>query len=109
MCAFGFFLQQKLASNLIPIGHIRSGRHCERALLFKAIGDRIGIPSTLVKGKNGVYWNEIPLPIIHEKYMATKTKKNYMIFGVVDLMENVGSILPVGSTSAKRYCQIVME
>lgn len=104
-----YCFQQKFASNLIPIGYIRSGRYCERALLFKAIADKIGIPATLVKGKNGLYWNEIPLPITHEEYMTTKTKKNCMVYGVVDLMENVGSILTVGSASAKRYCQIGLE
>lgn len=102
-------LQQKLVSNLIPIGYIRSGRYCERALLFKAIGDKIGIPCTLVKGKNGLYWNEIPLPVTHEKHMTTKNKKHYLVYGVVDLMENVGSIMTVGSASAKRYCHIEFE
>ena len=48
----------KLNSNVIPIGLIKQGTFYHRALLFKAICDRLGLaPCTLVRGDFNRSWN----------------------------------------------------
>lgn len=92
-------LKYKLGSNLIPIGFLRQGRHCERALLFKAMADKCRIPTTLTRSKGNLYWNEIissdPEP-----------NSNSMKWYVVDLVNNIGDLLVVGSRKANHYCNL---
>ncbi|KAG7236989.1 hypothetical protein INR49_032920 [Caranx melampygus] len=52
-------LKFQLQSNLIPIGLIRKGIYCHRALLFKCLADSIGVSSTLVRGEYNRAWNEL--------------------------------------------------
>ncbi|XP_032099775.1 armadillo repeat-containing protein 3 isoform X2 [Sapajus apella] len=54
-------LKFQLKSNVIPIGHVRKGIFYHRALLFKALADRIGIGCSLVRGEYGRAWNEVKL------------------------------------------------
>ncbi|RZC40606.1 uncharacterized protein BDFB_002774 [Asbolus verrucosus] len=92
-------IKEKLGTNLIPIGYLRIGFHCERALLFKALADQAYIPATLVRGKNKLYWNEIAL-------IQSKGRKTVLKMFVVDLMNNIGQLLPVGSRECNAYCDI---
>lgn len=53
-------LKVKLGSNVIPIGMIRQGTFYHRALLFKAICDRLGItPCSLIRGDFNRSWNVV--------------------------------------------------
>jgi hypothetical protein len=53
-------LKVKLGSNVIPIGMIRQGTFYHRALLFKAICDRLGVtPCSLVRGEFSRSWNVV--------------------------------------------------
>ncbi|XP_018561213.1 armadillo repeat-containing protein 3-like [Anoplophora glabripennis] len=92
-------LKHSLGSNLIPVGFLRLGDHCERALLFKAMADKCRIPASLAKGKSKLYWNEV---ILFDHESGANTVKFY----VVDLMTNIGSLLAVGSRAANQYCDI---
>ncbi|XP_018561200.1 uncharacterized protein LOC108903477 [Anoplophora glabripennis] len=92
-------LRYKLGTNLIPIGYLRIGFHCERALLFKAVADKCNMPSTLVKGRQKIFWNEVALP---DPYCKDDT----LALFVVDLMDNIGDLLMVGTRAANRYCGI---
>ncbi len=50
----------KLGSNVIPIGQIHQGTFYHRALLFKALADRVGMkPCSLVRGEYNRAWNII--------------------------------------------------
>ncbi|KAL6424678.1 hypothetical protein ACFW04_009977 [Cataglyphis niger] len=52
-------IKECLEVNIIPIGQLRVGSYLERALLFKAIADRICLPAALVRGEYGISWVEI--------------------------------------------------
>lgn len=88
-------LKFKLCTNLIPIGFLRIGFHCERSLLFKAIADRVNIPCTLER-KDKLYWNVVALL---EFVRGNRVLKFY----IVDLMNNVGTLLSLGSREANKY------
>lgn len=92
-------LKKKLGSNVIPVGYLRVGFHCERSLLFKAICDKICIPCALAKGNDNIYWNEVPLIV------AGRNSGNLRYY-VVDLMEHIGELYSVGSRDANAYCNI---
>ncbi|EEZ98165.1 hypothetical protein TcasGA2_TC000592 [Tribolium castaneum] len=93
-------IKEKLGTSMIPIGYLRLGFHCERALLFKALADHVYIPATLVKGKSKLYWNEVAL-------IQSEKKAKVLRMFVVDLMDNVGQLLPVGSRECNVYCDIL--
>ncbi|XP_030750535.1 uncharacterized protein LOC115878252 [Sitophilus oryzae] len=90
-------LKNKLGNNIIPIGYLRLGFHCERALLFKALADKVSIPCSLVKGNLKIYWNEVA---VFEGLDTDEKVKFY----VVDLIEDLGNLMPVGSREANKYC-----
>lgn len=92
-------IKTNLGTNLIPVGFLRMGFHCERALLFKAIGDQCCIPCSLVRGTRKVYWNEVAS-------LETNQEETILKFYVVDLMNNIGNLLLVGSREANQYCDI---
>ncbi|XP_063909826.1 uncharacterized protein LOC135127312 [Zophobas morio] len=92
-------IKQKLGTNMIPIGYLRLGFQCERALLFKALADHVDVRVSLVKGKNKMYWNEVAL-------IQTVDRKTALKMFVVDLMSNIGQLLPVGSRECNMYCDI---
>ncbi|KAL3279169.1 hypothetical protein HHI36_016683 [Cryptolaemus montrouzieri] len=92
-------LKKKLESNIIPIGFLKVGFHCERSLLFKALCDKVCIPCTLVRGNDAIYWNEVPL-------IRPGRNRGNLQYYVVDLMEHIGELYPVGSRDANCYCNI---
>ncbi|XP_072382049.1 uncharacterized protein [Diabrotica undecimpunctata] len=93
-------LKFKFGTNMIPIGYLRIGFYCERALLFKAIADRTCIPCSLVRGKNQVYWNEVALLQQEDDDMNSSK----IVFYIVDLMHDIGSLMAVGTREADFYC-----
>lgn len=55
-------IKECLETSVIPLGQLRVGSYLERALLFKAIADRICLPAALIRGEYGVSWIEIAIP-----------------------------------------------
>ncbi|CAG9854044.1 unnamed protein product [Phyllotreta striolata] len=90
-------LRFKLGTNMIPIGYLRIGFHCEKALLFKAIADKTCIPCSFVKGQNNLYWNEVAV-------FTGIGEHQILTIYVVDLMNNIGNLMAVGTKEANNYC-----
>ncbi|XP_032871465.1 armadillo repeat-containing protein 3 isoform X4 [Amblyraja radiata] len=94
-------LKHELTSNIIPIGKIEKGIYYHRALLFKALADRIGINCSLVRGDYNRAWNEVMLidPPSQDGIEHLIPPKAY----IVDLMHQVGHLLMVDSAEAAHY------
>lgn len=88
-------LKFKLGTSIIPIGFLRNGFQCERALLFKAIADRVNVPCSL-EHNNTFCWNEVALLDSSKGTTALK-------FYVVDLMNDIGALLSTNSKESNRY------
>eukprot|EP00040_Diaphanoeca_grandis_P014431 m.73199 g.73199 ORF g.73199 m.73199 type:complete len:799 (+) comp24536_c0_seq1:174-2570(+) len=69
-------LKLKLESNVVPLEQVTQGNYYHRALLFKVVGDQLGLLSTLVRGDYGRAYN-----VIHQPH-----------FAVVDVMHSVGAL-----------------
>lgn len=93
-------LKEKLGTSIIPLGFVRVGGYCEKALLFKALADQLAVPATLNRGSGNVYWNEVAVSTGDENDVC------YLTYCVVDLMYDVGKLLVVGSEAANKYCNI---
>merc|ERR1712071_14856 len=86
----------KYKSNVIPIGDIQLGTFTHRALLFKVLSDRIGLPVKLVRGNYNRAWNEIVLPTddgVHKSF-------------VIDLMFTPGALIESTQVCAQQYMQL---
>ncbi|XP_025252536.1 armadillo repeat-containing protein 3 isoform X2 [Theropithecus gelada] len=94
-------LKFQLKSNVIPIGHVKKGIFYHRALLFKALADRIGIGCSLVRGEYGRAWNEVMLQNESRKGVigGLPTTEVY----VVDLMFHPGGLMKLRSREADLY------
>ncbi|XP_031507792.1 armadillo repeat-containing protein 3 [Papio anubis] len=94
-------LKFQLKSNVIPIGHVKKGIFYHRALLFKALADRIGICCSLVRGEYGRAWNEVMLQNESRKGVigGLPTTEVY----VVDLMFHPGGLMKLRSREADLY------
>ncbi|KAF2885149.1 hypothetical protein ILUMI_21025 [Ignelater luminosus] len=103
-------LKEKLGTNLIPIGYLRCGHYCERALLFKALAEKVGVPCTLVRGRDRVfYWNEVPITNEEPYANLNDEQKTYLSYAVVDLINKVGELMLVGSVEANKYCGLLVD
>jgi hypothetical protein len=126
-------LKLKLNSNIIPLGQVSQGIFYHRALLFKAICDRIGLsPCTLVRGEYNRAWNIVEprkqsltlktyvLPKETSKEIARKPPSKPSDVGmdnvpeeddegpipdtsIVDLMYEPGKLLALGTHAANEY------
>lgn len=91
-------LKYQLKSNIIPLGLVTKGIHYHRALLFKVLGDRVGIPSSLVRSESNHAWNELYIeekPMDHPKYPP----KLY----IMDLIYEPGLLMRADSPEAAIY------
>ncbi|NXU57772.1 ARMC3 protein, partial [Turnix velox] len=97
-------IEFELKSNVVPIGKVKKGTFCHRALLFKVIADRIGICCTLVRGKYKRAWNEIELVDDSPQGIPglLLPPKKY----IVDLMFEPGFLMKQGSAEADQYKHI---
>ncbi|XP_030055182.1 armadillo repeat-containing protein 3 isoform X2 [Microcaecilia unicolor] len=97
-------LKLELQSNVIPIGKIKKGIFFHRALLFKALADRIGISCSLVRGHYNRSWNIVKLvdDSPNEVTGLLLPPKAY----VVDLMFKPGRLMEQHSVDADRYQHI---
>ncbi|NXY68204.1 ARMC3 protein, partial [Glareola pratincola] len=94
-------IEFELKSNIVPIGKVKKGTFCHRALLFKVIADRIGICCSLVRGKYNRAWNEVELVDDSPQGIAglLLPPKKY----IVDLMFEPGVLIKRGSAEADQY------
>lgn len=69
-----------LGTNIIPLGYIRYGSYTERAMLFKILADKVGLPCALVRGSYGRSWVEISIPVfsiqVGERYKPSEKEIN---------------------------------
>ncbi|XP_033065012.1 armadillo repeat-containing protein 3 isoform X1 [Trachypithecus francoisi] len=94
-------LKFQLKSNVIPIGHVKKGIFYHRALLFKALADRIGIGCSLVRGEYGRAWNEVMLQNESQKGVLGGLPAPEVY--VVDLMFHPGGLMKLRSREADLY------
>ncbi|XP_071341519.1 armadillo repeat-containing protein 3 isoform X2 [Trachinotus anak] len=93
-------LKFQLQSNVIPIGMIRRGIYCHRALLFKCLADCIGISSTLVRGEYNRAWNEV---LLFSGNPSSKGRSSQPCRFIVDLMHQPGNLLAANTPAAVQY------
>ncbi|TPX41661.1 hypothetical protein SeMB42_g05481 [Synchytrium endobioticum] len=68
-------LKIALSSNVIPLGKIDRGGAYHRALLFKALCDRVGIKSALIRGNFNKYWNVVDLNGVTARLISPPVEK----------------------------------
>ncbi|XP_005153028.2 armadillo repeat-containing protein 3 isoform X2 [Melopsittacus undulatus] len=97
-------IQFELKCNVVPIGKVKKGTFYHRALLFKAIADRIGIGCSLVRGKYNRAWNEVKLVDDSPQGITglLLPPREY----IVDLMFEPGHLIKEGSVEADQYKHI---
>ncbi|CAH3953396.1 uncharacterized protein LOC123714181 isoform X1 [Pieris brassicae] len=101
-------LMEDLGSRVLGLGWIRCGGPLERAILYKVLADRVGLPCALHRKTSAHAWCEVAIPELdpretlekEESYPAGLLRANY----VVDLMSTSGSLLPRGSVEARKIC-----
>nr|KAF6430757.1 armadillo repeat containing 3 [Rousettus aegyptiacus] len=94
-------LKFQLKSNVIPIGHIKKGIFYHRALLFKALADKIGIGCSLIRGEYGRAWNEVKLMNKSQKGVIGGLPPPEVY--LVDLMFHPGGLIKLKSREADLY------
>ncbi|KAG8504723.1 Armadillo repeat-containing protein 3 [Galemys pyrenaicus] len=94
-------LKFQLKSNVIPIGLIKKGIFYHRALLFKALADKIGVGCSLVRGEYGRAWNEVKL--MNESRKGVIGGLPPLEEYVVDLMFSPGKLMKLKSREAELY------
>ncbi|CAH1777612.1 unnamed protein product [Owenia fusiformis] len=93
-------IKYDLKSNVIPIGLIKTGIHYHRALLFKALADRIAVSCSLMRGEYNRSWNEVMLTDDDDTPGAPKfPPKSY----IVDLIHEPGRLMLADSNEAEQY------
>uniref|UniRef100_A0A7N8XM20 Armadillo repeat containing 3 n=1 Tax=Mastacembelus armatus TaxID=205130 RepID=A0A7N8XM20_9TELE len=97
-------LKHQLQSNVIPIGLIKNGIYCHRALLFKCLADCIGISCTLVRGEYNRAWNEV---LLFSENLSSNGCSSQPCNYIVDLMHEPGNLLAVNTTAAVQYQTIL--
>ncbi|KAM4684586.1 armadillo repeat-containing protein 3 [Amazona ochrocephala] len=97
-------IEFELKCNVVPIGKVKKGTFYHRALLFKAIADRIGIGCSLVRGKYNRAWNEVKLVDDSPQGITglLLPPREY----IVDLMFEPGRLIKEGSVEADQYKHI---
>ncbi|CAH1639964.1 unnamed protein product [Spodoptera littoralis] len=101
-------LMSDLASPVIGLGYVKCGGPLERALLYKVLADRVGIPCALFRSSSAYAWCEVGVPEIdpeedREKvhnFPAGLLRANY----IVDLMIKPGRLIPRGGRDSKKIC-----
>ncbi|XP_039759536.1 uncharacterized protein LOC120633393 [Pararge aegeria] len=101
-------LMNELNSRLVGLGYVKCGGRLERALLYKVLADRVGLPCAMHRRSSAHAWCEVAVPEIDpnerlEKplnFPAGLLRVNY----IVDLMEQPGRLLPPASPEAQRVC-----
>ncbi|XP_026319385.1 uncharacterized protein LOC113229908 [Hyposmocoma kahamanoa] len=104
-------LMTYLNTPVLGLGWIQVGGALERALLYKVLADRIGLPCSFYRAAGAHAWCEVAVPDLPIKqleeeedniplYPSGLLRVNY----VVDLTLQQGKLFPVGSVEARRIC-----
>ncbi|XP_014362590.2 armadillo repeat-containing protein 3 [Papilio machaon] len=100
-------IMMELRSNIIGLGFVKCGGALERALLYKVLADRAGLPCALARACSARAWCEVAVPEpdpeesdVEQNYPAGLLRANY----VVDLTQCPGRLLPIGGVDAKLIC-----
>ncbi|XP_074049090.1 armadillo repeat-containing protein 3 isoform X2 [Macrotis lagotis] len=94
-------IEFQLKSNIVPIGLIKKGTFYHRALLFKALADKIGIGATLVRGEYNRAWNEVKL--VDQTNKGVTGLSSLPEEFIVDLIFEPGTLLKIKSREAQNY------
>ncbi|KAK2556510.1 Armadillo repeat-containing protein 3 [Acropora cervicornis] len=92
-------LKVELNSNILPIGKIQTGIFYHRALLFKALADRIAVSCSLVRGQYNRAWNEVLLCDEGQDGQPRFPPKSF----IVDLMHFPGRLMSTDAPEATLY------
>lgn len=106
--------------NVIPLGALRMGGLMEKALLFKVLADRVGLPCVLHMdaADNRLVWPEVALPVYDDDDFddafveCGEISKVALLDApthVVDLMEEPGKLYLIDSAMAHRYLTITVD
>uniref|UniRef100_UPI0037E769F6 armadillo repeat-containing protein 3 n=1 Tax=Semicossyphus pulcher TaxID=241346 RepID=UPI0037E769F6 len=93
-------LKFQLQSNVVPIGLIRRGIYCHRALLFKCLADCIGLSCTLVRGDYNRAWNDV---LLFDGNPSSDGHSAQPCRYIVDLMHQPGSLIKANTPAAEQY------
>ncbi|XP_076467502.1 armadillo repeat-containing protein 3-like isoform X2 [Babylonia areolata] len=89
--------------NVVPIGMVKMGIHTHRALLFKALADRLSVSCTLTRGQYNRAWNEVMVTEQEPEPGAPKYPPKPFI---VDLIHEPGKLLSLDSQESVAYQKI---
>lgn len=78
-------LKATLGSMVLPLGSLKVGLACHRALLFKVLADSVGIPCRLVKGQQYTGSSDVAM-----NFVKIGDGREY----IVDLMADPGTLIP---------------
>ena len=95
-------IKYELKSNVVPIGRVSTGIFYHRALLFKALADRVAISCSLVRGGYNRAWNVVLVPKRPRNVDGQTVQFPSQKF-VVDLMYRPGCLMAEDSQEAIRY------
>ncbi|CAB3256251.1 unnamed protein product [Arctia plantaginis] len=100
-------LMIELNSPVVGIGWVKCGGALERAILYKVLADRLGVPCALHRTTSSYAWCEVAVPEIEpevdtevENFPAGLLRANY----VVDLTVRPGRLLPCNGREARNMC-----
>ncbi|XP_071691805.1 probable serine/threonine-protein kinase SIS8 [Rutidosis leptorrhynchoides] len=91
---FSSRLKETFGNIVMPLGSLKVGLACHRALLFKVLADSLGIPCRLVKGKQYTGSNNVAM-----SYIKLGDGREY----IVDLMADPGTLIPSDIGSSATY------
>ncbi|KAJ8735867.1 hypothetical protein PYW07_007487 [Mythimna separata] len=103
-------LMTELASPILGLGFVKAGGALERALLFKVLADRLGLPCALFRTSSSYAWCEVAVPELDAEDEVDREKPHVFPAGllrtnyVVDLIVKPGRLLPRGGREARHYC-----
>ncbi|KAI3858314.1 hypothetical protein MKX03_013845, partial [Papaver bracteatum] len=89
-------LRANIGSMVLPLGSLTIGLARHRALLFKVLADSVGIPCSLVKGRQYTGSHDVAMNIIR-----LDDGREY----IIDLMAAPGTLIPSDAASPQIECE----
>ncbi|XP_026380797.1 probable serine/threonine-protein kinase SIS8 isoform X1 [Papaver somniferum] len=89
-------LRENIGSMVLPLGSLTIGLARHRALLFKVLADSVGIPCSLVKGRQSTGSHDVAMNIIR-----LDDGREY----IIDLMAAPGTLIPSDAASPQIECE----
>jgi HEAT repeat protein len=95
-------VKYELKSNVVAIGHVKQGTFYHRALLFKALADRVAVSCSLVRGDYNRAWNVVLIPEKPQSVGGRNVQFPPQKY-VVDLMHHPGRLMAEDTQEAVQY------